>query len=207
MTTSESLVSVKQYLNEYGKSDLSEVAFSSGLDQVDNYLKQDAYYDFINNVAQTNLFIIEFEIVGYYTVAVGSLDLEPITNDSLSIMSKYLPVLFLHELGVDKQHQGNGYGTSLLFDVFKKTVRISHELQIGIGGVLIHSNPKDEVIKFYFKYGFLFVNRQDEIDFGLTEYSEDIDYNDLGFVVPRQNSVQMFIPIKKIEEHLALYEL
>lgn len=202
MEKQKSLVSIEDYCKNSNLSDLSRVAFSSGFIQVDEYIKNEAYSRCLNNSAGTSLLLEDNEIIGYFSISVGHLDIENRTDTKFLGIEKYWPTLFLHELGVIKERQSHGYGSSLLINLFKRTLRVRDELQIGIGGILIQSNPNDKTVDFYLRRGFKFLNQRDEDEFG----SIETDPDDRGFCIPRNDAVSMYISISEIKVQVELYD-
>lgn len=188
-------VSVKEHVKE---GSLESDPFSSGFEQVDSYLKNESLFDYKYNVTSTSLIVENNKILAYVTTSVGQLDVEPRHEDDFKSVQKNWPVLFLHELGVDKKQQRKLYGTSMLLEIFKRTLSISKDLQLGIAGIVVHARPEDHVIKFYRKNGFKFLEPKDEKDFGKEP--------DEGFL-PGHLEVPMYITLSKIEYQLELYNI
>lgn len=91
-------------------------------------------------------------LVGYYTSAVGSLDVEylpPSVRKKLPHLPA--PIYHLARLAVDNKYKGCGFGEYLLFDFLARASRFDHEE--GIHAVEVRAKT-EQVKSFYRKYGF-----------------------------------------------------
>lgn len=92
-------------------------------------------------------------ILGFATVAVGSIESRPVPDAAqLRRLPNYpLPILRLARLGVDQQAQGAGIGRHLLRHVFG--LALQQRTTAGCLGVVTDAKP--DAVAFYEKLGFL----------------------------------------------------
>lgn len=127
--------------------------FDCDVSALNSFLKNYALQNINNNSARTYVAARENKVVGYYSLAYGSVSYDDATRSRLSKgLAKYnVPVILLARLAVDKSEKGRGLGKSLLKDALFRTLEASK-----IGGlraILVHA--KDEnAKKFYLKYQF-----------------------------------------------------
>jgi GNAT superfamily N-acetyltransferase len=91
--------------------------------------------------------------VGYYTLAVGSIEHAKAQLAIKKGLGQYpIPVIVLARLAIDKSVQGQGFGSALLKDALKRALNVSREM--GVRAVLVHAKGQ-EAAKWYKKYGFI----------------------------------------------------
>lgn len=134
-------------------ADLNLENFYSGKPALDDWLKKHSLQAARTGTATT--FVVtnkSREIVGYYSLSMGSISPEEATDRIRKGAGHYpIPVILLARMAVDEKHQGNGIGRGLLRDAVIRTVNIS--LEVGVRAILTH--PIDEAAaNFYLKYGF-----------------------------------------------------
>ena len=65
-----------------------------------------------------------FEVVGFYSLAVGSVDPEDAPARAVKGLARHpVPVMILARLAVDRDHQGKGLGMALLKDALLRTAQ------------------------------------------------------------------------------------
>lgn len=115
--------------------------FDCGQPALNQFLQRFALVNQRSNSAQTYVSCCFGKVVGFYSLAVGSV--EPATAAPRvikGIAQHPVPVMILARLAVDLQHQGTGLGKALLKDALKRT---AHAADIaGIRALLVHA--KDE---------------------------------------------------------------
>ncbi len=91
-------------------------------------------------------------VIGYYSIASSSLaTTEALDRIKAGSGSHPIPAVILARLAVDKEWQGQGIGSALVFDAVKRVARLQNEL--GIRALLVQAI--DENAKsFYEKLGF-----------------------------------------------------
>lgn len=116
-------------------------SFDCGQSALNQFLQRFALVNQKSNSAQTYVSCCSNAVVGFYSLAVGSV--EPATAAPRvikGIAQHPVPVMILARLAVDLQHQGVGLGKALLKDALLRTV---HAAEIaGIRALLVHA--KDE---------------------------------------------------------------
>lgn len=116
-------------------------SFDCGQIALNQFLQRFALVNQKSNSAQTYVSCCSNAVVGFYSLAVGSV--EPATAAPRvikGIAQHPVPVMILARLAVDLQHQGVGLGKALLKDALLRTV---HAAEIaGIRALLVHA--KDE---------------------------------------------------------------
>jgi GNAT superfamily N-acetyltransferase len=129
--------------------------FSSGVEPLDRYFRQQAGQDRRRDIAQVWV-LEELEshlVAGFYTLSAAQIDLDNIPANLSRRLPRYpsVPALLLGRLAVDQRFRGQGLGRILLFDAFRRTCDISE--QAGIFALLV--DAKDvEAVTFYHRFGF-----------------------------------------------------
>lgn len=126
--------------------------FSCGKPPLNQYIKKYALVNQENEITRTYVTIRENRVVGYYSLAFGSISHEDATPEIKAQLPQYpIPILLLARLAVDVREKGNGLGKGLLRDAMLRTVQAAD-----IGGLrAMLTHAKDEDAKSsYEKYGF-----------------------------------------------------
>ena len=126
--------------------------FDCGVSALNEYLKQYALQNQRKNAARTYVATRVNRIVGYYTLAYGSVSLAEAPPSVKAGLAKYpIPVILLARLAVDVTERGKGLGAGLLKDALLRTVQAAEIA--GLRAMLVHA--KDDAAKtFYQKFGF-----------------------------------------------------
>ncbi|MFW5697349.1 MAG: GNAT family N-acetyltransferase [Fimbriimonadaceae bacterium] len=125
--------------------------FSCGRSSLDKFLRQNALANQKGGSARTYVVSQDDQVVGYYSLAPGSVRLEDAVPRVQRGQARHpVPVILLARLAIDQQWQGRGLGKHLLLDAFRR----ANEGAEVIGGraVLIHALD-DDAKRFYLKYG------------------------------------------------------
>jgi GNAT superfamily N-acetyltransferase len=132
------------------RHDLS--AFDCGAPALNEYLQKHAFQNHQNQSARTYVATRGERVVGYYTLAAGSVGREETTARVAKGLARHpVPIILLARLAVDREEQGQGLGAALLKDALLRAAQAA-EL-IGCRAVLVHA--KDEAAQaFYRRYGF-----------------------------------------------------
>lgn len=127
-------------------------AFDCGVPALNEYLKQYALQNQRKNAARTYVATRGNRIVGYYTLAYGSVSLSEAPPSVMAGLAKYpIPVILLARLAVDITERRQGLGAGLLKDALLRTVQAAEIA--GLRAMLVHA--KDDAAKtFYQKFGF-----------------------------------------------------
>lgn len=127
-------------------------SFDCGVMPLNDYLRKYALLNHNNRAARTYVATRGDRIVGYYTLANGSVSREEAPIRISKGLGRYpIPITVLARLAVDLTERGKGLGRSLLKDALLRANQAS-EL-VGSRAVVTHA--KDEVAKaFYERYQF-----------------------------------------------------
>lgn len=124
--------------------------FDCGESSLNEFLKNYARQNDSKGLGKTfvAVFAGENQVCGFYTLSSGSVSFE---NFNANLPRYPIPTVHLGRLAVDKTAQGNNLGGLLLFDAFRRSIKIADELGIyAIEVKALNENAK----KFYLKYGF-----------------------------------------------------
>lgn len=126
--------------------------FVSGKPPLNQYIKKYALVNQQNDISCTYVATRDGRVVGYYTLAFGSISHEEATPKIMARLPQYpIPVILLARLAVDQKEAGKGLGKGLLKDAIMRTIQAAD-----IAGLRAMLTPaKDEHAKhFYLKFGF-----------------------------------------------------
>jgi GNAT superfamily N-acetyltransferase len=132
--------------------DHDRISFDCGVPALNDYLKKYALQNQKKHAARTYVAIRGNRIVGYYSLAYGSVSLEEAPQSVKSGLPRHpIPVILLARLAVDSTEQGRGLGAALLKDAMLRTIQAAEIT--GLRAILVHA--KDDAAKrFYEKFGF-----------------------------------------------------
>jgi predicted N-acetyltransferase YhbS len=127
-------------------------SFDCRVPALNDYLKKFALQNQKKHAARTYVATRSHRIVGYYTLAYGSVSLEESPQSVKSGLPKHpIPVILLARLAVDATEQGRGLGAALLKDALLRTIQASEIA--GLRAVVVHAKD-DSAKRFYEKFGF-----------------------------------------------------
>ena len=122
--------------------------FDCGQPALNQFLQRYALVNQKANSAQTYVCIRAGEVVGFYSLAVGSVDPEDAPARVMKGLARHpVPVMILARLAVDRDHQGKGLGQALLKDALLRTAQAADIA--GIRCLLVHS--KDEAARQWYE--------------------------------------------------------
>ena len=117
--------------------------FDCGQAALNQFLQRYALVNQKANSAQTYVCCQENVVVGFYSLAAGSVDPESAPSRVMKGLARHpMPVLILARLAVDQNHQGKGLGKALLKDALLRTAQAADIA--GIRCLLVHA--KDEAV-------------------------------------------------------------
>ncbi len=116
-----------------------------------DWLKRFARMNQASGDTRTYVVHREFKVVGYYSLAPGSISRKQATARASKSAPELIPVVLLARLAVDKAEQGQGLGSALLKDALLRAYA-GAEI-IGGRAILVHAIDP-EAVAFYRKYGF-----------------------------------------------------
>ncbi len=131
-------------------------AFSSGVEPLDRYLREQAGQDARKRVAvpfvlcegKSNI------ILGYYTLSALSVDVGAWPEDVTRKLPKYpvVPAALLGRLAIATRLRGQGAGEHLLMDALRRALDASRE----VASLAVVVDAKDDAaMSFYRHYGFI----------------------------------------------------
>jgi len=126
--------------------------FDCGVQQLNDYLGKYALTNHQNRSARTYVATRGERVVGYYSLAAGSVGREETPRRVAQGLGQYpVPVILLARLAVDASEQGHGLGNGLVKDAILRAAQAAEI--IGVRALLTHA--KDDTARaFYAKFGF-----------------------------------------------------
>jgi GNAT superfamily N-acetyltransferase len=122
-------------------------SFDCGKEPLNRFLQRFALTNQKANTAQTYVLCQGQTVVGYYSLAVGSVTHEQATERATKGIARHpVPVMILARLAVHKDFQRKGIGPALLKDAFVRTAAAADIA--GIRALLVHAKD-DEAKAFY----------------------------------------------------------
>ena len=126
--------------------------FDCGQVALNKYLQEYALQNHLNGSARTYVATRGKSILGYYTLAFGSVFHDAVPPRVRKGLGRYpIPVLLLARLAVDQKAQGQGLGKALLKDALFRTLQASEIA--GLRALLVHAKDQNAAA-FYHQYGF-----------------------------------------------------
>lgn len=126
----------------------STEGFDCGQTPLNHFLQRYALVNQKANSAQTYVCCLGSEVVGFYSLAVGSVDPEAAPARIMKGLARHpVPVMILAQLAVDLDHQGKGLGKALLKDALLRTAQAADIA--GIRCLLVHA--KDEAAQQWYE--------------------------------------------------------
>ncbi|MHB1631458.1 MAG: GNAT family N-acetyltransferase [Acidithiobacillus sp.] len=122
--------------------------FNCGQPALNQFLQRYALVSQKANSAQTYVCCQAGVVVGFYSLAAGSVDPESAPPRVMKGLARHpVPVLILARLAVDQNHQGKGLGKALLKDALLRTAQAADIA--GIRCLLVHA--KDEAARRWYE--------------------------------------------------------
>ena len=123
--------------------------FTSGADELDEWLVKYAWQNQRANNATTYVSVAATRVVGYYAITVAGVAREDSPESMRKGTPNQLGCLLLARLAVDESFQKQGLGRALLADFLRRAAHLA--LEVGIPAVLVHC--RDETARsFYLKH-------------------------------------------------------
>ncbi len=126
-------------------------AFACGVEQLDDWLKRHALRNEVDGGSRTFVVCVGSRVVGYYSLAAGSVVHGVATSRARRNMPNPVPVVLLGRLAIDRTWRGRGLGGDLLRDAVLRV--LSTAQNIGVRAMLVHA-ISDEAKAFYERFGF-----------------------------------------------------
>lgn len=122
-------------------------AFDCGQHELNLFLHRYALVNQRANSAQTYVSCVGGDVVGYYSLCVGSVGFDEAPHRVIKGLARHrVPVMLLARLGVDQRFQCQGLGRALLKDAILRTLQAADIA--GIRALLAHA--KDEQAKQWY---------------------------------------------------------
>ncbi len=127
-------------------------AFDCGSSPLNDYLQKHAWANHRGQAARTYVAARGNRVVGYYTLAAGSVRREDTPPRVAKGLGNYpVPIILLARLAVDRNEQGKGLGAALLKDAILRAAQAADI--VGCRALLVHA--KDQAAQtFYRRFGF-----------------------------------------------------
>jgi len=127
--------------------------FDCGREALNRFLQQYALQSQHSGGSQTYVGLVDQTVVGYYALAVGSVDQEDAPERVKKGLARHsIPIMLLARLAVDHHWQKRGIGAALLKDATLRTLQAADIA--GIRPLVVHA--KDDVAEgFYTRFDFL----------------------------------------------------
>lgn len=127
-------------------------SFDRGREELNRFLKKFALTNQAANAAQTYATCRANRVVGYYSLAVGSVQPEEAPQRAVKGLARHpVPVMILARLAVDRSEQGTGIGKALLKDALLRTAQAANIA--GIRALVVHAKD-GEVRRWYEQFDF-----------------------------------------------------
>jgi GNAT superfamily N-acetyltransferase len=125
--------------------------FNSGTPPLDDWLKRRARQNEAGGASRTYVIAQSRRVVGYYSLAAGSVLHAEATGRVRRNMPDPVPAALLGRLAIDQAWQGRGLGSALLRDAVLRVIGAAET--IGVRALLVHA-ISDEAKVFYERWGF-----------------------------------------------------
>ncbi len=93
----------------------------------------------------------EPQVVGFYSLATGSVNHTEATGGLRRNMPDPIPVIILARLAIDCAYHGQGLGADLLHDALLRSYRVAEN--VGVRALMVHALT-DSAKRFYLHHGF-----------------------------------------------------
>ena len=147
MRNSEALLAPVRLTSEHERA-----PFDCGSPPLNDFLRQYALQNQKKGASVTYVAARGRRVVGYYTLAYGSVANAEATERVRKGIGKYpIPVMLLARLAVDQSEKGAGLGKGLLKDALTRTLQAVNIA--GLRAILVHAKD-DEAKAFYERFEF-----------------------------------------------------
>ena len=125
----------------------SVALFDCGQPALNQFLQGYALVNQKAHSAQTYVCCLQGQVVGFYSLAVGSVDVADVPLRVVKGLARYpVPVMILARLAVAQAHQGKGLGRALLKDALLRTAQAADIA--GIRCLVVHA--KDDAARQWY---------------------------------------------------------
>ncbi|HBJ0321376.1 TPA: GNAT family N-acetyltransferase [Escherichia coli] len=127
-------------------------SFCSGVETMDNWLKQRALKNQLAGASRTFVSCDTYSnVLAYYSLASSAVETYVATGRFRRNMPEPIPVVVLGRLAIDKSLQGQGIDRAMVRDAGLRVLQAAEV--IGIRGMLVHA-LSDQAREFYLRVGF-----------------------------------------------------
>ena len=127
-------------------------SFTCGIPVLDEWLRRHALKNEVSGASRTFVICQDRQVVGYYSLATGSVEHRDAPGKIRRNMPNPIPVMVLGRLAVDQQWQQTGLGRGLLKDALLRSMSVSKHA--GVRALLVHA-LSEHAKKFYAHNGFV----------------------------------------------------
>jgi len=127
-------------------------AFDCGQPTLNDWLRRRALQNQRSGASSTYVILDEMRVVGYYSLAAGSVARQTAPGRMRRNVPDPVPVVVLGRLAVDRPFQGCNLGRALLRDAVLRTLQAADI--IGVRAILVHA-LSDQAKRFYEESGFV----------------------------------------------------
>lgn len=140
---------INNYIIKKLSSDDDLTNFCCGLNDMDDFLKNDALFQQEENFNVTYLVYCDNNLVGFFSLLSDNIEIRNIGDDFI-IPYETCPAVKIGRLAIDKKYSNQGFGTVLLDNICGNIKLISEKL----GVRFITVDAYCDVRKFYYKNKF-----------------------------------------------------
>jgi GNAT superfamily N-acetyltransferase len=126
--------------------------FSCGESSLDDWLRHRAIQNETAGASRTYVVCSGNDVVGYYSLAVGSVEHQFAPGNIRWNMPRPIPVMILARPAVDRQYAGQNIGAGMLRDALLRTLQAADIA--GIRAILVHA-LHEKAASFYRERGFI----------------------------------------------------
>lgn len=129
--------------------------FDCGSETLDRYIRQQASQDARRKVARVFVAVPEggTAVAGFYTLSAGSLERSALPPKEAGRLPRYpVPVALIGRLAVDGRWRGQGLGSALLADAFRRVIRAGEALAVY---AVVVDAKNEQARTFYERFGFI----------------------------------------------------
>ena len=124
-------------------------SFDCGKEDLNRFLKRQAWNSQQAHSAQTYVLVKDLRVLGYYSLAAGSVTHEEATERVRKGLARHpIPVILLARLAVDASVHGQGLGSALLKEALLRTAQAADT--IGARALLVHA--KDDGARAFYEH-------------------------------------------------------
>lgn len=125
--------------------------FDCGVAALDEWLKRRARRNELEGASRTFVTCVGRRVVGYYSLAAGSVLRDSVTGKVRRNMPEPVPVILIGRLAVDRRVQRRHVGADLLRDAVLRTIGAAET--VGVRAILVHA-MSENAKAFYARHGF-----------------------------------------------------